>query len=272
MYNSPTLKLIISMIRSSIISPFLAISLLLAFLLPACGPSGSDNKSAGLDFDLPAAGDLSSLPQYLQEGAAGYEQLSIHLKDTGTAYIALEAFKWQGLENLVFWEIQAAGAACQTYDRIYSRDEQAGVFSADAKWIALSTMIPSTERVKTIGLSLNYCRDTALKISPRNYYSKVLGSGEADYDKSKKEWLNLCRSLDSSLKSALYLSGTMEKTSNFATVTESFKQASNSTRDRYLSKFQDQSKQFSSLLASLISRLNLAEAAAAKMTGAKENS
>jgi hypothetical protein len=253
------------MTRPSALKSSFAALLSAMLLLSACGTGTSQGLgAAGPDFDIPAGTDLSRLPQYLQLHTANYDQFSKDLKDTLSAYSALEGFKWQEMENLGFWEVQTAGVACQTYDRIYQKDEPAGVFASGAKWIALNTMIPSPERVKTIGLSLSRCREAAARINPPAFYSNL---SAVDDTRNREEWLGLCRGLDSSLKSAQYLAATLEKTSNFATVNESFKQASTSTRDRYLGKFQEQSKQFGSLLSVLVSRLGRAEASAAKLAG-----
>jgi hypothetical protein len=251
------------MIRSRITKYLIAATVLLALMLPACGPASTDNYGASNEPNV----DLSLLPEYLRSHSSDYDQLAKSLKDTDAAYSALAAFKWQGLDSLGYWEVQTQGVACMTYDRIYTQEEPAGVFSTNAKWIALNTMIPSPERVKTISLSLNSCRSASAKIKPQAYYAQLNLTGTNDDQKNRQDWLNLCKGLDSSLKSALYLATGMDKTSNFAEVTASFKQASNSTRDKYLGKFQDQSKQFSSLLSTLISRLTAAESAAAKMAG-----
>ena len=252
------------MIRTSIISFFITISILPVLILPGCGGESDDSRSyAGLEFN-PEGNFVAELPQFLQEAAPIYNQLSTQIKDSGKAYAALEAFTWQGLDSLGFWEIQSAGAACGSLDRIYSKDEQPGAFSAEVKWIPLNTIIPSRDRVKTLGISLSRSLDTAVRINPANY-SKTPAASE---NQNQKEWLDLCRGLDSSLKSALYLAATLEKTSNFATVNEAFKQASSSTRDKYFTGFGEQSKQFGSLLSALISRLTAAEATALKLTGA----
>jgi hypothetical protein len=254
------------MILSRITKYLIILLILSAVVVSACGPAATDNSnSVGGIVPDGANIDISLLPEYLRDHVEDYDRLAKSLKETDAAYAALAAFKWQGLDSLGFWEVQTRGAACLTYDRIYEKNEPSGLFSTDAKWIALNTMIPSPERVKTISISLNACNNTAAKINPRTYYSQLNLSGADDDQKNKQDWLALCKGLDSSLKSALYMAATMDKTSNFADVTASFKTASNGTRDKYFSKFQDQSKQFSTLLAVLIAKLTAAEAAAAKL-------
>jgi len=218
------------------------------------GPSLELEESTSTEFFL-----------YLKTTEDDYSQLSGYLNDIESAYNKLDEFKWQGLDDLGFWEIQQAGAACQCYDRIYSKDESVEVFSADAKWISVNTMIPSSERIKPISISLNSCRKTAEKMQPVAFYNKQVEAGILDDDDNIKEWLVLCKSLDSSLKSAIYQASTIDKTSNFNSIFEAFGQASDTTRSQYLDKFTGQSEQYSRLLKVFIDSLNLAESTTANL-------
>jgi hypothetical protein len=171
--------------------------------------------------------------------------LSGHLADASGACKNLEDFKWQGLDNLGYWEIQEAGYCCQD-PHLCDKNDKTDIYSNKAIWISILTWLPGKERIapvrKLIDSSAATLNELKQETVSGNTDKTVPGQAQQD---------DLILNLDASLKSAIYMAGTIDKTSNFNEITRLLLEADATTQQRYQETFIEQSGKYSELLNTL---------------------
>ncbi len=167
----------------------------------------------------------------------------------------LADFTWQGMDGMGYWEMQEAGQACLTYQRIYSENESPGLYSGTIKWIPIYDILPAREQIKPLIQAISACGAVAGE----------LNSVQAEDGENTE----LQEGLDSILKTAVYLAETLSRTGSgqFNEIKLTLLESSEKTRDRYLGKFSSQSDRYAELLQDLIANLRAAQTSLEALKG-----
>jgi hypothetical protein len=178
-------------------------------------------------------------PEQPENAGTSLQSLSDYLIKADSACDDLENFTWQGIDNMGYWEIQEAGYCCQD-PILCDKNDRTDIYSEKSVWVPIITWLPNRERMVPVRKLIDSSRATLNDIKSG---SAVNSTPEAQHD--------LFLNLDSSLKSAIYMASTIDKTSNFNEIIKLLEESDSATQQRYRDKFIEQSEKYSLILNTL---------------------
>lgn len=219
--------------------------------------------SASCDFPV---NEVTDNPQALQQYGLSdnLDLLSDYLAQADNDCKKLEDFKWQGLDDLGYREIQEAGQCCQT-PRLYDKNDDTDIYSTSAVWMPILGWLPDNRRISPLRRLIDSSRNTLSAIITEVNSFDVDGSTKFNSLSESETVNNLFTNLDAALKSAVYVATSIDKTSNFNEVSTLLEEADSATQYRYRDKFIEQSGKYLELLNILKADLEKSAAVAVNL-------
>ena len=191
--------------------------------------------------------DVQQFPVQADGKITVEQAILLNLEGAKSSSVELRDFSWRGLDELGYWEVKEGGQACLTFDRIYHQEERPDLFTEDALWIPITSILPATEQVEPLLRALDGCLQNFQKMSTQS--TTVLEGRQPQ------------KQLDAILKTTLYLAENLNITrkSQYVEIKASFNLASEKTRGLYLENFNQQYSSYLEILSIVLSCLQQAQ-------------
>ena len=239
---------------SEVIRFFLVVSILSAMNI-SCSTSNQAVSKPNTPVAEPAPIDNDKLHN---EMSVKYKDLIQQLQRVTDSYYDLERFRWERLDEVGYWEVQASGACCATFQRVYKKTEPPILARfGHAKWISVQETLPNKTLTGSLGLVIKYCNECSKQINPDILFQS---SSKDTTNPTSSEWDKNCAQLSSTLHSAFYQVKNMNGSyqSQFGRIIGALDAASPSTKNAYLDRFKQQANEFTNLLQQMMTDIDQA--------------